>query len=39
MNSIVTRRLKVGYDGVIIVPGFDVELRKGKITSIIGANG
>ena len=39
MNSIVTRRLKVGYDGVIIVPGFYVELRKGKITSIIGANG
>ena len=39
MNSIVTRRLKVGYDGVIIVPGFAVELRKGKITSIIGANG
>ena len=39
MNSIVTRRLKVGYDGVIIVPGFDVELRKGKLTSIIGANG
>ena len=39
MNSIVTCRLKVGYDGVIIVPGFDVELRKGKITSIIGANG
>ena len=39
MNSIVTRRLKVGYDGVIIVPGFDVDLRKGKITSIIGANG
>ena len=39
MNSIVTRRLKVGYDGVIIEPGFDVELRKGKITSIIGANG
>ena len=39
MNSIVTRRLKVGYDGVIIVSGFDVELRKGKITSIIGANG
>ena len=38
-NSIVTKSLKVGYDGNIIVPSFDVELKKGKITSIIGANG
>ena len=38
-NSIVTRQLKVGYDGNIIVPGFDAEIKKGKITSIIGANG
>lgn len=39
MNSIVTRRLKVGYDGVIVVPEFSADIRKGKITSIIGANG
>lgn len=39
MNSIVTRRLKAGYGGAIVVPGFDVEIPRGKITSIIGANG
>ncbi len=38
-NSIVTKELKIGYDGHIIVPSFDIELKKGKITSIIGANG
>lgn len=38
-NSIVTQKLKIGYDDVIIVPEFDVEFKKGKITSIIGANG
>ena len=38
-NSIVTRKLKIGYDGNIIVPSFDIEIRQGKITSIIGANG
>ncbi len=38
-NSIITQQLKVGYDGNIIVPCFDVELKKGKITSVIGANG
>ena len=38
-NSIVTEALKVGYDGRIIVPSFDVEIKKGKITSVIGANG
>ena len=39
INSIVTKELKVGYDGRIIVPSFDIEIKKGKITSIIGANG
>ena len=39
MNSIVTKQLKVGYDGNIVVPSFDAEIRQGKITSIIGANG
>lgn len=38
-NSIVTKQLKVGYDGNIIVPSFNAEIKKGKITSIIGANG
>lgn len=38
-NSIVTKQLKVGYDGNIIVPCFDIAIQKGKITSIIGANG
>ena len=38
-NGIVTKNLKVGYDGHIIVPNFDIEIRAGKITSIIGANG
>lgn len=38
-NSIITKQLKIGYDGNIIVPSFDVEIHKAKITSIIGANG
>ena len=38
-NGIETKELKVGYDGHIIVPHFDIGIRAGKITSIIGANG
>lgn len=38
-NAIKTEHLAVGYDKVIIVPEFDVELKKGGVTSIIGANG
>ena len=38
-NSIVTKELKIGYNSNIIVPSFDIEIKKGKITSIIGANG
>ena len=38
-NAIKTEKLAVGYDKVIIVPEFDVALRKGGVTSIIGANG
>ena len=38
-NSIETKKLDVGYDGVIIVSDFIFEIKKNKITSIIGANG
>lgn len=38
-NSIVTRDLSIGYDGTIIVPSLNSEIHRGKITSIIGANG
>ena len=37
--AIKTDHLAVGYDKTIIVPDFDVAFEKGKITSIIGANG
>lgn len=39
LYAIETKSLKVGYDKVIIVPDFNIQLEKGKITSIIGANG
>ena len=39
VNAIKTEKLAVGYDKVIIVPEFDVALKKGGVTSIIGANG
>lgn len=39
MGAIVTKNLVVGYDKHIVVPGFNVEIEKGKITSIIGPNG
>ena len=38
-NAIRTDHLKVGYDKHIVVPDFDAVFEKGKITSIIGANG
>lgn len=38
-NAIKTEHLKVGYDTHIVVPDFDVSFERGKITSIIGANG
>lgn len=30
-NSIVTRKLKIGYDGNIIVTSFDIEIRQGNL--------
>ena len=38
-NAIKTKSLKVGYDGFVIVPDFNIEIKSHKITSIIGANG
>ncbi|MBS6474465.1 MAG: ABC transporter ATP-binding protein [Clostridiales bacterium] len=38
-KGIITKELKVGYDGRIIVPSFDIRIQSGKITSVIGANG
>ena len=37
--SIVTEKLKIGYDENIIVPSLDIAVVSGKITSVIGANG
>ena len=38
-NIIKTENLKIGYDGLIIVPKFNCEIKKHCITSIIGPNG
>ena len=38
-NAVLTKKLKVGYDEHIVVPEFDAEFIKGKVTSIIGPNG
>ena len=38
-HAIKTAHLAVGYDTVIIDPDFDIGFQKGKVTSIIGANG
>lgn len=38
-NIIKTKKLKIGYDGLIIVPEFNCEIKKHCITSIIGPNG
>ena len=37
--AIQTEALAVGYDKAIIVPDFNVCFERGKVTSIIGANG
>lgn len=36
---IKTKDLKIAYENNIVVPSFNIEIKKGKITSIIGANG
>ncbi len=33
------KRLKVAYDDFVVIPDFNIEIKKGKMTSIIGANG
>ena len=38
-NIIKTKNLKIGYDGLIIVPEFNKKKKKHCITSIIGPNG
>lgn len=38
-KGIVTKELKIGYDGHIVVPSFNIRIQNGKITSVIGANG
>lgn len=32
-------RLKIGYNGYIVIPHFDITIKKGEITTIIGPNG
>lgn len=40
MEKIIeTKNLKIAYDSNIVVPSFNVQIEKGKITSIVGANG
>ncbi|WP_353096835.1 ABC transporter ATP-binding protein [Tissierella praeacuta] len=39
MKSIVTKNLDIGYDENLIVKNLDMEIAKGKVTSIIGPNG
>ena len=31
--------LKIAYDDYVVIPNFNIKIKKGKITSIIGANG
>lgn len=38
-NCIITNNLKVAYDDYVVIPNFNIKIKKGKITSIIGANG
>ena len=33
------QNLKIGYDGKVIVPSLNLEIKKGAITAIIGSNG
>jgi iron complex transport system ATP-binding protein len=39
MNSITTSELDISYDDIVIVSNMELEIKKGKITSIIGPNG
>lgn len=39
MKSIETKKLDIAYEDTLIVKDLDMQIPKGKITSIIGANG
>lgn len=39
MYNIQTEKINIAYDKHLIVEGLDLEIEKGKITSIIGSNG
>ncbi|MGL6183990.1 MAG: ABC transporter ATP-binding protein [Clostridium chrysemydis] len=39
MNSIITKDLNISYGDIDIVKNLNIEIPKGKITTIIGANG
>ena len=39
MNSIETKNVNIAYGNVNIVEDLNLEIPKGKITTIIGANG
>lgn len=39
MNSISTKELDISYDDVLIVSDMEMDIKQGKITSIIGPNG
>ena len=39
MNSIETKNINIAYGNVNIVEDLNLEIPKGKITTIIGANG
>jgi iron complex transport system ATP-binding protein len=39
MNSIATKHLNIAYDDALIVKELDMQIPKGKVTSIIGPNG
>ncbi|EPY2276357.1 ABC transporter ATP-binding protein [Clostridium sporogenes] len=39
MNSITTTNLAIAYEDKLIVDGLNMNIRKGKITTIIGPNG
>jgi iron complex transport system ATP-binding protein len=39
MKSIETKNLDIAYEDTLIVKELNMQIPKGKITSIIGANG
>ena len=39
MNSIITKDLNISYGNTDIVKNLNLNIPKGKITTIIGANG